>query len=143
MYICRHFDVREFVPESIYNRLGANSWEAMDDRILIMADIVRSKFGRTVCNTWHSKNLQSLIGGYSRKASGLRLPSDPSFSPTSQHTFGRAVDLITVDTPVAVAREYILAHPSEFEFITGVELDVSWLHIDVRNCKPIKTFKPK
>lgn len=142
MYICRHFDVREFVPASVYQRLGDNSWEALDDRILAMADRVRVKFGRTVCNTWHSTSLQSLVGNQKRDSSGIRIAGSQYFSPTSQHTFGRALDLITIDTPVPVVRDYILQHPSEFEFVTGVELGTSWLHIDCRNCKPIKTFTP-
>lgn len=141
MYKCKHFDIRELVPPEIYERRGDASWELMDERILMMADEIREKFGRCIINTWHSKSLIKLVGSR-RISSGLRIKGSPSYSPTSQHSFGRALDIITIDTPVDVVRNYILQNPNEFGFISGVEIGVSWLHIDCRNCIPIKTFRP-
>lgn len=141
MHKCKYFTIQEFVPPEIYQLRGDKSWELMDERILMMADKVRDKFGRCVINTWHSENLRKLVGSR-RVSSGLRVGSSPNFSPTSQHSFGRAIDMLTIDTPVDDVRKYILANPTEFGFISGIELGTSWLHIDCRNCSPIKTFNP-
>jgi hypothetical protein len=41
-------------------------------------------------------------------------------------------------------RQQILAAPADptFELIGSLELGVSWLHFDVRNCDRIKTYYP-
>ena len=133
MYICKHFDIFELVPESIYKSRGQKAWELLDDRLLVTIDALRGHFGSTTINDYK-------FGGR-RQWSGLRTPDSPWYSPTSQHSFGRAVDLIFKDITAEEARKEIIRQREKlFSHITGMELNVSWVHIDIRNHKPLKLF---
>ena len=76
--------------------------------------------------------------------SGLRTPGSPFYSPFSQHSFGRAADILFGDIAAEEVRKDMQATPNapEFDLINAVETDVPWLHIDVRNCERILFFKP-
>ena len=132
MYICKHFKIHELVPPRIYEKRGEKAWELLDERALITLDALRDRFGVATVNNYK-------FGG-TRLWSGLRTPDSPYYSETSQHSLGKAFDVIFKEIDAEEAREYILTHPSEFPFITGLELDVSWLHFDVRNTTAIKVF---
>ena len=132
MYICKHFEIHELVPPSVYEKRGQKAWELLDERALITLDTLRDHFGVCTVNNYH-------FGG-SRKWSGLRTPESPYYSETSQHSLGKAFDCIFKEVTAEEVRQYILSHRSEFPHITGLELDVSWLHFDVRNTNPIKVF---
>ena len=79
--------------------------------------------------------------------SGLRTADSPYFSVTSQHSFGRAVDIIFKDISAEEVRQSMLKNESKwlsiYPYIT-LEDDVNWTHIDVRNNpeKGIRLFKP-
>ena len=136
-YKCKYFKIHELVPPEVYEARGEKAWELMDDRILQSIDKLRERFGPATINNYE-------YGG-DREWSGLRTPSSPWFSPYSQHTFGRAVDVIFRDTTAEEARKKIIHdHDSdEYEYnITSIESDVPWLHIDCRNCEPLKVFSP-
>lgn len=136
-YRPQHFILQEYVPPSIFHQWGETAWEFLDERLLIMDDLIREKFGPVIINTWHSPALIKKYG--LREWSGLRTPASPYYSPTSQHC-GRASDKLLVRTPVEAARQYILSNPYEFPLIGGIELQVDWLHTDVRAYEGIKTF---
>lgn len=148
MYTCEHFVIQELVHPTIYADRGYSSWKILDERILISIDQIRKKFGRMICNTWHSKKLQALFGEDApdhlkiRTLSGLR-PTDTGFGADySDHKFGRAIDLLCWDTPVEEVRAYILSHPDEFPYITCVEANTGWLHISCRNTTRIELVYP-
>lgn len=134
MYKCKHFIIQELVPEHIYDKRGDKAWELLDQRALITLDALRERFGYTTVNNWS-------MGG-NREWSGLRTYNSPYFSETSQHSFGRAFDCIFQGRIAEDVRQYILANPKEFPYITSVELGTSWLHFDVRNTDAVKTFYP-
>lgn len=134
-YVPRHFKIQELVPPHVYQERGDRAWELLDPLLLESLDQIRDAFGPMLCNTWHN--------GGSRMYSGLRMPGDPHWSKYSQHSFGRAADLLPIAEITAdKIRQYILSNPGHFPLITGVELDVSWLHIDVRNTLGVVTFRP-
>lgn len=134
MYICQNFDISELVPEKIYSQYGQEAWELLDDRLLITIDAVSDFFGSCVINDYMS--------GGRRQWSGLRTSDCPWYTQRSQHNFGRAVDLVFADITAEKAREKILKHREKlFPFITSMELNVSWVHIDVRNHKALKLFE--
>lgn len=139
-YTCEHFIIQELVPPSIYKKRGEAAWELLDDRALMMLDKLRKKFGPAVVNTWHSKTLTAAYG--KRTESGLRVPGMKHYSNTSQHSYGRAFDVLFKNYTAEQVREYIQANPGEFPYITSIELGVNWLHFDCRNCDPIKAFYP-
>lgn len=136
MYTCDHFTIRELVPPIIHKARGYYSWELLDERMLRTLDRLRARYGPITVNDWH-------WGGV-RQWSGLRTPQSPSYSPTSQHTFGRAADCLFFDVTPDEVRRDMLADPDhpDFALIGSIELDTSWLHFDVRNCDRIKTYRP-
>lgn len=134
MYKCKYFTIHELVPPDIYHGYGERAWQFLDDRSLMMLDSLREKFGSTTVNSYY--------WGGEREWSGLRTSDSPYYSPTSQHSFGRAFDCIFRNTDAETVRQYILRNPEEFPYITSMELGVSWLHFDCRNVDPIFTFYP-
>jgi len=88
--------------------------------------------------------VNNYLWGHDREWSGLRTSDSPYYSPFSQHTFGRAADCLFADLSAEDVRQDILADPShpDFQMIGSIELGVSWLHFDVRNCDRIKTYYP-
>jgi len=95
-------------------------------------DAVREYFDKpTIINNYiHAKAGQPVY-----KESGLRL-APVGAATRSQHIYGRAGDLKIQDVTAEDARKEIMARwrkEPAFRFITAIELDVDWLHIDCRN----------
>ena len=133
MYKCKHFDIEELVPKSVILQLGRElAWVVFDDRALQMLDAIRNKFGATFVNDWQ--------GGGMLDSRGYRPINDTTGGLHSQHRLGNAFDCTFKNHTAAEVRTYILAHPDEFPFITGIEKDVSWLHFDTGNRKRITVF---
>lgn len=97
-------------------------------------DALREKYGSITINDWS-------YGG-TNESRGLRTPESKYYSPYSQHSFGRAMDLIFKYTTAEQVRQDILANPNDpaFIYITSFEEGTSWLHIDVRNVERVLTF---
>ncbi len=76
-----------------------------------------------------------------RQWSGLRTHASMYYSETSQHSFGRAIDAVFSDYTAEEVRLYIRNNLGFFPYIKGIEDDVKWLHIDVRNEDSLVTFK--
>jgi len=136
MYKCRYFAVHELVPPDIFNQQGELAWELLDERLLITLDRLRGRYGPITINNYY--------WGKDRQWSGFRTRESPYYSPLSQHSFGRAADCLFRETTAEQVRQEIIATPDDpdFELIGSLELDVSWLHVDVRNCERIKTYYP-
>ena len=132
MYKCKHFKIEELVPPSIVRDYGERAWQFLDERALRTLDKLRDKFGKTIVNDW--------VFGGKNKYRGFRPHYCTVGATQSQHRFGRAFDCIFPESDIDDVREYILEHPKEFRYINAVEIGVSWLHFDVRNCKRIMTF---
>jgi hypothetical protein len=133
MYKCRHFDIEELVPRAVILLLGRDSaWVVFDDRALRTLDGLRDKFGATYVNDWQ-------IGG-NMDSRGYRCPNDKDGADFSQHKLGNAFDCTFKTAKVETVRAYILAHPDEFPWITGIEKGVSWLHFDTGNRTRITVF---
>jgi hypothetical protein len=133
---CQYFKIQELVSPKVYEERGEKAWALMDPRLLETLDWLRSAYGPMIINNWHS------VG--TRKFSGLRMPFDDYYSKYSQHSFGRAADILFTRHSVDTVIEDIIRHPNEpiFKHIKGLELDVTWLHIDVRNSGKLITFRP-
>ena len=136
MYSCEHFRIYELVPPDVFHGRGEKAWELLDERLLLTLDRLRKRYGPVIVNNWYS--------GGAREWSGLRTADSPYYSRFSQHSFGRAADCLFTNADVETVRKEILAMPDapDFELIGSLELDVSWLHFDVRNCQRIKTYRP-
>ena len=136
MYQCEHFAIHEVVPPGVFHSRGEKGWELLDERLLITLDRLRKRYGPVTVNNWYWDG--------EREWSGLRTKESPFYSPFSQHTFGRAADCLFNNLTAEEVRQDILAQPdnSAFKLIGSIELGVSWLHFDVRNCDRIKTYHP-
>ena len=95
-----------------------------DERMLRDLQHLRELFGKITINDWKWNG--------ENQWRGIRNSSSDWYSITSQHSWGRAADLIFQETAAENVRQYILKNPLEFE-IRRMERDVSWLHIDYGN----------
>ncbi|MDX2346777.1 MAG: hypothetical protein QNK11_07905 [Legionella sp.] len=136
MYICENFAIHELVPPHAFHKRGEKAWELLDERLLITLDRLRGRYGQMTVNNYY--------WGKDREWSGLRTSDSPYYSAFSQHSFGRAADCLFSEKSVEEVRQDILANPQDddFKLIGSLELGVSWLHFDVRNCDRIKTYYP-
>ena len=114
------------VYESIYPIEGERMWRLLDSRYVETIDAIRRRYGKMVANTWW--------WGGSHQYRGFRPIDCEVGSPLSQHKLFRAIDLVPVSESVDKIRSDIIhdRYPSDFRWITAVELDVPWLHIDGR-----------
>ena len=131
-YIPRHFKIEELTSPDICDPLDGRQWLLFDERILITADKLRDRYGAMVCNTWH-------CGGH-HSFRGFRTWATKVGDYNSQHKLGRALDLIPIHVEAEEIREEIIANPDkgEFKYITAIETDVPWLHIDCRNYSKVR-----
>jgi len=56
-----------------------------------------------------------------------------NYRPLSQHTYGRAVDIVSNKMPAQEMREHILKNRDKYPYITRMENNVTWLHIDIKD----------
>lgn len=142
-YIPKYFKIQELVPRALYEMYKGNPyllWNIFDHRILVSIDLIRVRYGKMIANTWYWKGKHQYRGF---RHIGCRVGSK-----LSQHRFGRAIDLVPVDVTASEIRSSILYGSDDpaFKFITAIELDTGWLHIDCRSHDKDKfgvlTFKP-
>jgi len=127
-YIPEFFTIKELVPAINYENNRSNTlWNLLDHRMLITADLLRNKYGKLLANTW-------AFGGQ-HQYRGFRPGGCLVGSAYSQHRFGRALDLEPILITAEEIRQDILRSPdrAEFKYITAMELNVPWLHIDCRS----------
>lgn len=102
-------------------------WQFIDQRIIDTIHNLRTRYGKMIMNDyeWNGNN----------EYRGYRQWSCNVGAMFSQHKFGRAADLVPVETDIHVIQQDILADPwhPDFRHITTIELDIPWLHIDCRD----------
>lgn len=130
IFVPDFFELYELVPRSMYYRYAEHPhrlWVLFDDRLLRTIHNLRERYGKMVMNTWY-------WGGHNHEC-GWRHEASDTGAALSQHKFGRAGDLMPQEVPVTQVRQDILTDPwhPDFQYITCIEMDTSWLHIDVRN----------
>ena len=84
-----NFYLDEYIPKELYSQYlySPHILRCMLDARLIKADQkLREYFGSVIINNWWH--------GGERNWSGLRTWNSPYYSPTSQHSFGRASDIV-------------------------------------------------
>ncbi len=132
MYITKNFGLYELVPQAVYESLPKAKhhriWGIFDDRTLRTADILRERYGSITINDWY--------WGGKNQYRGYRPPDCTVGADLSQHRFGRGLDLIFKDVLAEKVRADILETRTRylgFEFITCLEMNITWLHFDTRN----------
>jgi hypothetical protein len=118
-----YFKIQELVPPAVYADQGERAWRLIDSGLVYMLNRLREAYGPITINNWH-------IGG-PREWSGLRTPDSPYYSVGSYHSCGQAADGLFSKVDIGHVRNRIL-ELDEYPLVGGIELDVSWLHVDVR-----------
>jgi len=144
MYKPKYFSLREVLPQNFYANnkpiRGEKLWLLFDPRILQTADLLRERYGTLIANTW--------AWGGTHQFRGFRPFNCGIGAEFSQHKFGRALDLIPKHVSSEEIRRDIIAQPNgaNYKYITAIETDISWLHIDCRNWDKaqhgLNAFKP-
>ena len=136
-YRPKHFKVYELVDPKTYKDRGIKAWELLDPKLLRLIDTLRETFGSATINDWK--------WGGKFKWSGLRTSECKIGAKYSQHRFGRAADLKFRHISPADIRKAIRKDKVYFQEmgVTCIEnKTATWLHVDVRNCDPIKWVNP-
>ena len=123
----KYFKVHELVPKKMFEKYGEKSWRYVDVRHIEAIDILKEHFNLG------TMTINNYFWGGSREWSGIRTPDSPWYSYGSQHSFANALDIVFSDYTAQEVREYIIENQNIFKHIKGLELGVSWVHIDVRN----------
>lgn len=138
MKIAQHFDIREFVPRSIWDRFGTSSLWFIRPEVPVFADGVRNHFGlATRCNDW-------LWGGRSHYR-GYRPRTVNIGADNSIHRLGGALDLIVSGVSGNDVVEEVIANQQKF-FDLGVRAVLryksprTYAHLDCRNTGMSKLF---
>lgn len=148
MYLMpKYFKAEEFFSPSVIEEEKKKGsigmiWRLIDSRIIWTADKIREHF----CGIGKQGNTDVMImndylWGGKNKYRGYRsieidiIKNKNNFSSTSQHCFGRGIDYKFRHTTVDEVRNDILNNPNaeRYQYITAVELEVSWNHNDVRS----------
>ena len=132
----KYFKIHELVPKKMYEEYGEKAWRYVDVRLIESIDKLKEHFnlGTMTINNYY--------WGGNREWSGIRTPNSPNYRYGSQHSYANAFDIVFSDYSAEEVRNYILENLDEFKYIKGMELKVSWLHIDVRNEDKIVLFNP-
>jgi len=130
-----HFKIYELVSRDFYNKKGEDAWWYICSKLITTIDVLKRYFpkGTISINTWYWNG--------NRMWSGLREEGSKYYSGTSFHSFGKAVDCIFSDYTTEEVRQFIIDNPEKFPYVKGIELGVSWLHIDTRNSDEIIKFQ--
>lgn len=138
-YRCRYFVIKELVNPALLKKIGENiAWITFDERLLRMADAIRSKYGPCTIN---ADGLTDC---------GLRDPQSPTGAKYSMHKIGRALDLHIRTIELAAGkikdsterkkfkireynkiREQLMVN-HEFDCLS-FEHNIGWLHVDTAN----------
>jgi len=130
----KYFKVHELVPKKMYEKYKEKAWRYVDVRLIESIDKLKEHFN---LGTMTINNYQ---WGGNREWSGIRTPDSTYYSYGSQHSFANAFDIMFSDYTADEVRNYIIDNQHEFPHIKGLELDVTWVHLDVRNEDEIILF---
>ena len=126
-----YFELEELVPNNILKWRGSASIELLDPNSIIMLNSVRVILDNPM-------TINNYTNNGNRTQSGLRTREFYSndsayFKSLSQHKFGRAFDaLLGKKLSVKNAIKHIIRNHKHCPFVSFIEIDQSWLHIDNR-----------
>ncbi len=135
-----HFDIKEFVPKSVYDKYGDGAIKFIDLRLVHILERIREICGdkAITINNW------SYGGKFQYR--GYRPPECTVGALKSMHKLGRAVDFDVKGMSAEQVRQSIRDNQDELLSmgLTRMESGVSWVHIDNKETglKYIYEFKP-
>ncbi|EKD9324308.1 hypothetical protein OS347_000733 [Vibrio vulnificus] len=141
MYKSKYFKVEELVSKSMFNQRGHKAIELIDERVLMTLDSLRENLNKPITvNNW--------LWNGSFQQRGLRdrgfYKSDADYvSSLSQHKYGRAVDFDVKNMSAKEVRKHIIENQHLYPHISFLEVDINWVHFDVRNNDGLVLWSPK
>ena len=127
-YIPKYFHVQELVDSYTFKKYGSTAFQFFNPKLLFTIDQIRSYFGKPmIINNYHIKG--------KLQWRGLRTKQCTIGAHYSQHRFGNAVDFNIMDIDAEEIRKTILINYNsyQFQYITAMERNTTWVHIDFRN----------
>lgn len=138
-YMCTHFNIVELVDPETYKTLGESAWSLFDPYLLSTMDRIRGRYKAAVTvNNWNS--------GGQFAFRGFRPAGYQGGAMLSAHRRGQAFDFDIAGMTAQQVRDDIKKNMEhiDFQFITVVETDVNWVHIETSNVpNRIKWIAPK
>ena len=131
----KYFKVHELVPKKMYEKYGEKAWRYVDVRLIEMIDKLKEHFNLG------TMTINNYFWNGDREWSGIRTPDSPNYSYGSQHSFANAFDIVFSHYSAEEVRHYIIENRHLFPHINGLELGVSWVHLDCRNEDNLVAFK--
>jgi len=132
----KSFKIHEFVPKHIFDKFGEKAWRFINPKLIKTFDTIKERFPNG------SVTINNYYWGGNRHWSGLRTPTSPHYSETSIHSLGGAGDAVFSDYTAEEVRQDIIDNPEVYPYVKGIEMEISWLHVDVRNEDEISLFYP-
>ena len=124
----KYFKIHELVPKKMYDDKGESAWRYVQKSHIKILDKIKEHFNlgtMTINNYYWNGN---------REWSAGRNTGSKWYSEYSMHSYFQAYDIVFSHYSAEEVRNYIIEnHKSELEDIGGIELGVSWVHIDFRN----------
>lgn len=144
MFRSKRFSTKELVPPAEYNRWGENAQFLMNALLILTIHTLRSRHGRFIVNSTSRDRQQSglrTLDYYIREYPEWSLEKCQAeyANYRCEHVRGDAADLIPLDTDLETIYADIRENPDLYPFLSFVEVDITWLHVDVRN-QPHITF---
>ncbi len=130
----RYFEIHELVSESIFKKKGEAAWRYIPPALTEAIDTIKENFPEGTAT------INNYFWNGDRKWSGWRTPDSPYYSPTSMHATMQAVDIVFSKYSAETVRQHIIENPTMYPTIKGLELNITWLHIDIRNTDEVMLF---
>lgn len=135
--VSKYYKIHEFVPKKMYKRYGQKAWRYIPSALIELADALKEQFPKG------SISINNYMWGGDRQWSGIRTPESQWYSYGSQHSYGNAIDMKFSDYNADEVRKWILDNIERFQMIKGIEIGVSWVHVDIRNEDDVVLFDAK
>lgn len=125
-YKPKHFEPWEFVPPLVMRQLKDDALMVMDYRMLKTMDTIAEFFGsKVIINDWYWNGCNTMRG----YRPAWQFVNKARYN---QHNFGRAIDFTIQFLEVKQIRYDILKNQLSFPYITAMQSDTPWVHIDCR-----------
>jgi len=131
----KYFKIHELVPKKMYEKYGEKAWRYVDVRLIESIDKLKEHFNLG------TMTINNYFWGGDREWSGIRTPESSYYNYGSQHSYANAFDIVFSHYSAEEVRNYIIDNQHEFPHIKGLELGVSWVHLDVRNEDELVLFR--
>ena len=122
----KDFAVEEFVEPALYELIGDQAIKLIDNDILCFILNLRETLDKPITiNNW------KWGGKFSQR--GLRTKNSKHYSPTSQHSTGKALDFNVASMSAEEVRQWIIKNRRLWwiQPVTFIEDGVNWVHVDV------------